>query len=338
VSPDLTLNTTKEVRFMPSKPKASFFPYAVMLCMAVTHGLLSSLGLYRLMQRPVDPGQAQSHIYVLYMMLFLSVGNVIISAAFSFAATQWLLERRRVDALPAYAPVGMAILSAALSLGWSFTLPMLFVPIFKSAFGDGGIRLAALVVPLLSYVVRPLIDIFSVWLVFRVLRRQEKPMAYPVQVRGRAVLIFTLFAWAWLMALLGMGAPFGSTFFSYQEIDPGIFYLASSIGSLVLLVPSFLGAVIALPAGMTATRPVRLWLAATLTLIVSAAVLVIAALAMAALTRFSLGDMPSNLGLAVVASLVGFFLSVPLCWLVVKLLTRKRAVFYAGDALPEEMA
>jgi hypothetical protein len=321
---------------MPSRPKASFFPYAVMLCIAAMHVLLALSGIYMLLHRPVAPEQAGYHASVLYMMIGSDIGYLVISAAFSLATAQWLLERRRIDALPGYAPVGMALLNAVLSLGWSFALSTLISTVLRSAFGLYGLRTAAAFMALSSYVVQPLLVMFSVWLVFRLLRHEEKPTAFPVQVRGRAVLIFMLFGWAWLMAVLGISGPMGATFYAYQGIDPGAFYIASYTGALVLLVPSLLGVLLALPASMTATRPVRLWLAATLSLIVSMIVLVIVALAVAALTHFSLENLQPNIGFSVIASLVWFFLSVPLCWVVVKLLTRKKTLPYAAEALSQE--
>jgi hypothetical protein len=323
---------------MPSKPKASFFPYAVMLCMAAMHVLLALPGIYVLLHRPVDPDRAGYQASMLYMMLGADVGYAMISGAFGLASAQWLLERRRINALPGYAAVGMAILNAVLAVGWTFSSLAIVRAVIGTGMVADGLVVASTISAISSYVVQPLLVMLSVWLVFRLLRDREKPMAYPVQVRGRALLIFTLFAWAWLLALLGLSAPVGSTFYAYQGIDPRTFYTVSYSGTLVLLVPSFLGALLALPMGMTATRPVRLWLAATLTLIVSATVMVVVAFAVAALTHFSFENLQPNIGFAVVASLLWFFLSVPLCWLVVKLLTRKRAVFYAGDALPEEVA
>lgn len=303
-----------------SRNKASSFPYLVMLCVIVAHALLQGFAIFSILHRAMPDESEHLRETVLYMSLGSDITFQVIYAAFSLGFTQWWLERRRIEGLPGYASPCVGILSVVLGAAWGFVSALLVRHIAAMFMGSAGMSFALTVSVLVGYVIGPLLLIFSMWLVFHLLRGQEKPAAGPVELRGRALLIFTLFAWSWVLLALVLWMPTLSAYYSAEDIDPTLLHLGPYAGSFGLVLPVFFGALLGLPRSMPAARPVFLWLAATLAMLVNAIVMVVAAFVVVRVAMLLGVDVQPTISLAVWAALAWFALSTPLCWLLVRLL------------------
>jgi hypothetical protein len=300
-----------------SAAKASSFPYLVMFYVILVHLLLDALGVFSLLHLRYEHARDMA----LYMTLGSNIGFLVIYAAFSLAFTQWLLERRRIAGLPGYAPICMVVLSAVLSIGWGFGTAFLLRFLNQMLAGD--LSVVVTISVLIRYVMLPVLLWFSIWPIFQLFRDRAVPAAGPSQSRGLALLIFTLFAWSWVMLVLALTVPMGASYFSSESLDPSVLYLAPYAGSFVLALPAFLGALLGLPSKMPTAQPLRMWGVATLAMVVCAVVMVAASFAAAVLlVHFDRGaDVSVSAGALV--TLVWFAVSTPLCWLSVKLLIRQ---------------
>jgi hypothetical protein len=124
-----------------------------------------------------------------------------------------------------------------------------------------------------------LITLFSIWLVFRLLRRRERSEIGAVNLRGRAILISGLFAWAWAVAAQSTALSMARGMFggglleavaNAQQISA--FFGGYLIGCAFFTLPALLGIVFGLPANMPAARVGRLWVTSTLAMLINAAV------------------------------------------------------------------
>lgn len=308
-----------------SKAKASSFPYLVMLCVVVAQLLLSTLSVALFLHKapaPGDAGQIQRAI-TLYMTLGSCIGFLVMSAAFSLAGTQWMLERRKIAGLPGIAAVCIAGVCGVLSAAWGFFIAFL---IGAAASKVSRTTLIHVVLPaqkLLGCVVPELLILFSVWLVFRLFRRQELPVATATDLRGRALVTFGLFLWWWIMPVLSFAVPvLAMRFFDIDaDANPAALFLGPYAGSMMLALPVFLGAVFGFPARMHMVRPLRLCFTAALAMLVNVVVLVALA-AVAAMLSYAIDrDVRPGIGVAVLVQLVWLVVSTWLCRLLVRALT-----------------
>ena len=296
-----------------ARAKASSFPYTVMLCVVLVRLLLDGFGLYRAMIRPVEPGYEHYRAVALYTALGTNISFLLLLAAFSLAATQWVLERRRIAGLTTYAAAGIALLSTALSIAWIFGSGFLLRMAVEKLVGSAGMRLAVTVNVLSSYIMEPMLVVLSILLMFRLFRRYQLTVSFPMELRGRALLIFTLFSWSWIVAMLNLAMPMAAAFYAEQDIDQATVYLAPLAGSFVLVLPAFLGALLGLPTRMPFTRPVRLWLAATSAVLISAVAMVGVTYAAVRLAEALHGRVEPNTELCALVALAWFVVTIPLC-------------------------
>ncbi|MGC1549196.1 MAG: hypothetical protein WA777_11775, partial [Rhodanobacter sp.] len=162
-----------------------------------------------------------------------------------------------------------------------------------------------------------------VWLVFRLLRKREVPALHPVELRWRALLILTLFVWSWVLVITQLALPAVVVYLAVYGNDAGLLTLSIYAGSIGLIVPAFLGALLGLPGTMSATRPPRLLLTSVVVTLASALAMVAVTYAMVHIGSIFDGFNPGHAFTAFVA-LVWFVASTLLCWLLVKALTRKQ--------------
>ena len=153
----------------------------------------------------------------------------------------------------------------------------------------------------------------SILLMFRLFRRYQLTVSFPMELRGRALLIFTLFSWSWIVAMLNLAMPMAAAFYAEQDIDQATVYLAPLAGSFVLVLPAFLGALLGLPTRMPFTRPVRLWLAATSAVLISAVAMVGVTYAAVRLAEALHGRVEPNTELCALVALAWFVVTIPLC-------------------------
>lgn len=310
-----------------SKAKASSFPYVVMLCVVLVQLILSALSIAFVLHKapsPGDAGQIQKAA-TLYMTLGSSIGFLVMSAAFSLAGTQWMLERRNVAELPRIAAVCIAGLCGALSAAWGFLVAFLMG---IAASNMAWTTLVHVVFPfqkLLGCVIPELLILFSVWLVFRLFRRQEVPMAGMADLRGRALLVFGLLSWWWIMPVLSFVVPVAAMRFLDVDADanPMTLFLGPYAGSMVLALPAFLGAMFGFPVRMHVVRPTRLCFTAALAMLVNILVLMALAAVAAMLSYAMDNDAKPGIGIAVLVQLVWLAASTLLCRLLVKALMPK---------------
>lgn len=305
--------------------KASSFPYLVMLCVTVAHALLQGVLIFSILHRAMPDESEHLRNTMLYMSLGSDISFQVIYAAFSLGFTQWWLEHRCIAGLPGYAPVSAGILSVVLGGAWGFAAALLTRHIAQTLMGSAGMSFALTVSVLVGYVVGPLLLIFSMWLVFHLLRSQEKSAAGPVELRGRALLIFTLFAWSWVMLVLAISMPAFGAYFSSDDIDPTLLHLGPYAGSFGLILPAFFGALLGLPRSMPTARPVFLWLAATVAVLVSAIAMVVSAFVAVRVAMLLGVDVQPTISLAVWTAVAWFAISTPLCWVLVRLIVSQQS-------------
>jgi hypothetical protein len=305
-----------------AKEKPSSFPYAVMLAVMVVGLALATLAVYRWQHVSAGVEDAR-RLGVLYMMLGNDLVGLVISAAFALGYTQWMLERRRLAGLPDYAAVGIGVLKGllgfALMLAWQMAARALL-----TSFGHyAGMQLVAFVGMIVGHLMTVAAVMVPIGLAFFVLREQAIPASpQPVELRGRALLMFTLFAWSWLLVVAQLVAPMTMQMYRAEfEALPLVPY----VGSIGLLLPVFLGGLLGLPRTMPLTRPVRLWSAGTLAVLVCAVVMAVVTVAVVGFGR-SLGEAFASIAaLGALVAVIWFVVSTLLCWLLVKVLFRAQA-------------
>ncbi|MBE1161935.1 hypothetical protein [Dyella acidiphila] len=298
-----------------------------MLCVVIAHLLLDALGIYSILHLAALAGDDDHDRYVdaFYMALGNDIGFLVISAAFSLAGAQWMLERRRVAGLPGYAAACMGVLSAVLGLAWSFVSAHLIRTLALALASTTSMQVAMTISVLIGYTVAPLLVLFSIWLPFRLWRAKEIPAVGLVDLRARGLLLFGLFAWSWVMLVLGFTIPAAAIYYASSGLDPALVHIGPYAGSMVLALPAFLGALIGLPRSMPAVRPVRIWLAALLAMLVSAIAMVAVAFVAVELMRVISGSAAQSMGMSAAVAFAWLVIATPLCWLVVKGLTRRLA-------------
>lgn len=304
---------------MPSaKEKPSSFPYAVMLAVMAVSLALATFGLYRWRYMSMGMDDAR-RLGVLYMMLGSDLAGLVISAAFALGFTQWMLERRRLAGLPDYAAVGIGVLKGLLGVALMFAWQMAAQALLTAYDHYAGVQLVAILSLVLGHLITVAAVMVPIGLAFSVLRGQAIPASpQPAELRGRALLMFTLFAWSWLLVLAQLVAPMAMQFYGSElEASPAIPYA----GSIALVLPAFLGGLLGLPRTMSQTRPLRLWLAGTLAMVV-------ATFTMVCISGFVGNDFaPRTIFSAVSVLMAGiwFVVSTLLCWLLVRVLCRTQA-------------
>ena len=304
---------------MPSaEEKPSSFPYAVMLAVMVVDLALAALGIYRRQHMPTGMDDAR-RLGVLYMMLGSDLVGLVISAAFALGYTQWMLERRRIAGLPGYAAAGIGVLKGLLGFALMIAWQMAARALLTAYDHYAGMQLVAILSLVLGHLITVAAVMVPVWLAFSVLRRRAIPASpRPVELRGRALLMFTLFAWSWLLVMAQLVAPIAMQFYGTElEASPAVPY----VGSIAMVLPVFLGGLLGLPRTMSRARPFRLWLAGTLAVVV-------VTFAMVCVSGFVGKDFaPRTIFSAFSALMAGvwFAVSMLLCWLLVRVLCRTQA-------------
>jgi hypothetical protein len=289
-----------------------------MLAVMVVSLALATLGVYRWQHLSTGMDDAR-RLGVLYMMLGNDLVGLVISAAFALGYTQWMLERRRLAGLPDYAAVGIGVLKGLLGFALMFAWQMAARALLTAYDHYAGMQLVAILSLILGHLITVAAVMVPIWLAFSVLRGQALPASpQPVELHGRALLMFTLFAWSWLLVLAQLVAPIAMQFYGTElEALPVVPYA----GSIGLLLPAFLGGLLGLPRTMSQTRPLRLWLAGTLAMVV-------VIFAMICISGFVGRDFaPRTIFSAFAALMAGvwFAVSTLLCWLLVKVLCRTQA-------------
>ena len=260
--------------------KASRFPYWVMLCVMAPNIAYAIIPI-------IEYGP---HILHALRFLLTYTSYLVIAAVYGFGGTQWMLERRRTAGLPVYAAVCIGILSVLISKVWGFLDRFLFKSIVSMMMGtiDEPSYTETLEIEKISnalllphYVMQALITLFSIWLVFRLLRGRERPEIGAMNLRGRAILISGLFAWAWTVAAqstvlsMARGVFGGGLLEAVADADAqqiSAFFGGYLIGCAFFTLPALLGIVFGLPANMPAARVGRLWITSTLAMLINAAV------------------------------------------------------------------
>lgn len=318
----------------------SSLPYAVMLSVMLAFAALDMYGIahalhYMAAFQHGDQLQSQW-----YHLIGSNVAMLIVAAAFSLAATQWLVERWRMGRLPGYAPVCVALLAVVLRVAWDFArvygidslLQASSLPQQETMIVVSGLSVV------LDFVLLPALMVFSVWLVFRLLRGGGVPMAHADASRGLALLVFTLFAWAWVVAALSMLLPSLLYASLASGVDAGQWLAAPPMqaipffASFGFVLPMCIGGLLGLPKRMVAVRPWYLWLVATVCMVSSMVVMaaLVALVAFLALAWREGGAGVLALGAGVT---VAWFVScVLLCRGLVRLMTRRLGVPIVGGS------
>lgn len=308
---------------MPSaREKPSSFPYAVMLAVMVVGLAFATFAVYRWQHVSAGMDDAR-RLGVLYVMLGSDLVGLVISAAVALGYTQWMLERRRLAGLPDYAAVGIGVLKGLLGFALMFAWQMAARGLLTAYDHYAGMQLVAIVGLIVGHLMTVAAVMVPIGLAFSVLRGQAIPASpQPVELRGRALLMFTLFAWSWLLVVAQLVAPMTMQLYRAEfEALPLVPY----VGSIGLVLPVFLGGLLGLPRTMPLTRPVRLWSAGTLAVLVCAVVMAIVTIVMVGFGR-SLGEAFVPIAaFSTLVAVVWFVVSTLLCWLLVKVLFRSQA-------------
>jgi hypothetical protein len=313
-----------------AKEKPSSFPYAVMLAVMAMGLALATFAVYRWQHLSAGMDDAR-RLGVLYVMLGSDLVGLVISAACALGYTQWVIERRRLAGLPDYAAVGIGVFKGVLGFALMFTWQMAARGLLAAYGHYAGMQLVAIVGLILGHLITVAAVMVSIGLAFSVLREQAIPASpQPIELRGRALLMFTLFAWSWLLVVAQLVAPMTMDLYR-AEVDalPLVPY-AASIG---LVLPAFLGGLLGLPRTMPLSRPFRLWLAGTLAVLVCALTMAVVTIVMVGIGR-SLGKyfVPITAFSALVA-VVWFVVSTVLCWLLVKVLFRTEVPLFRDERI-----
>jgi hypothetical protein len=305
-----------------AKEKPSSFPYVVTLAVMVVSLALATFVVYR-WQHMSTGMDDERRLGVLYVMLGSDLVGLVISAAFALGYTQWMLERRRVAGLPDYAAAGIGVLKGLLGFALMFAWQMAARALLTAYDHYAGMQLVAILSLILGHLITVAAVMVSIWLAFSVLRGQAIPASpRPVELRGRALLMFTLFAWSWLLVVAQLVVPMTMELYRAEfEALPLIPYA----GSIGLVLPVFLGGLLGLPRTMPLTRPFRLWLAGTLAVLVCALAMVVVIIAMVGIGRFLGQDFAQITAFSALVAVVWFVVSTLLCWLLVKVLFRTQA-------------
>jgi MFS family permease len=304
------------------KAKPSLLPYAVMLAIFLVNLAFDAISIYRLFHMPTLSDDEAVVQRVLYIMLGSRFGAMVLSMATGAACTQWLMERRRVPVMPGYTAmcigVAYALFSVVLNLLWWFITQA----ITKSLSGVA-LHMMVVVNVIAGLLLTVLCAILPVLLVFRLLRKHEKPAVLSVELRPRALLIFTLFVWSWVLVAMQFAVPAAASLGAAYGVDSGLLPLAAYAGSIMLVLPAFLGALFGLPGTMPSARPLRLWIASLAASVACALAMVLLTNAMLRIGKAMLDDFEPTQGFAALVALVWFVVSVLLCGLLVRVLVRR---------------
>ncbi|TCV96399.1 hypothetical protein EC912_102750 [Luteibacter rhizovicinus] len=304
-----------------SREKPSLLPYAVMLAIILVNLAFDAISVYRVFHMPDMSGDDSFAQRALYSVLGNEFVAMVVSVAFSVACTQWLMERRRIGGLPGYAAicigVGYAVLSVLLSFAWWFITQA----ITKNA-GTVGMNVLVVVNAIAGHILKMLFAVLPVLLVFRLLRKYETPASHPADLRWRALLIFSLFAWSWVLLIMQFAVPVGLSLGASYGYDSGMLPLAVYAGSTGLVLPAFIGGLLGLPKTMPLTRPLRLLLASVAAWVVCALVMVGSTYVMVRIGQAVVDYFRPGVGFSALVALIWFVVSILLCRLVVKALVR----------------
>ena len=306
-----------------AKEKPSSFPYVVMLAVMVVGLAFATFAVYRWQNLSTGMDDAR-RLGVLYVMLGSGLAGLVISAAFALGCTQWMIERRHLAGLPEYAAVAIGVLKGLLGFALMFAWQMAERRLLGAYGHYTGMQLVAILGLILDHLIAVAAVMVSIGLAFSVLREQAIPASpQPAELRGRALLMFTLFAWSWLLVIAQWTAP--TTMQLYRAASDAL-PLVPYVVSIGLVLPVLLGGLLGLPRTMPLTRPFRLWLTGTLAVLVCALTMAVVVIVMVGFGR-SLGKyfVPITAFSALVA-VVWFVVSTLLCWLLVKVLFRTQAL------------
>ena len=301
-----------------AKAKASSFPYFVALAVILVNLIIDASSIYRMQHLPSVIEGSASAVNMMYVMIGSQWLTMVFSAAISLGYAQWLMERRGAD-LPWYAIVGVAVLyallSVALSYGWLFVQRAMMAHV-----GFAGLQVMT-IASLFIYRVDTLIAVMlPLWLVYRIVRGR---MVSPGEMRWRSLLIFALLVWAWHLMIVQLALPSALAAASVYGLDLWSMAPWMCLGSFALVLPIWFSALLAWPGSMSSACVSRAVLASFLTAIVNIVSMLSVAFVVAAVVfRRAAGDSAMATGSALVAALLWFVITLPLCWLSVKALMR----------------
>ncbi|GLQ95019.1 hypothetical protein [Dyella acidisoli] len=301
-----------------AKAKASSFPYFVALAVILVNLIIDASSIYRVQHLPSVMAGGASAANMMYVMLGSQWVTMVFSAAVGLGYAQWLMDRRRAD-LPWYAVVGVAVayvvLSVALSYGWLSVQRMA-----TARMGLVGVQVMT-IVSLFVYRINTLIAVMlPLWLAYRVVRGR---MVSPGEMRWRSLLIFALLVWAWHLMIVQLALPSALAAASVYGLDLWSMAPWMYLGSFALVLPIWFAALLAWPGSMSSAYVSRALLASFLTTIVNIVSMLSVAFVVAAVVfRRAAGDSAMATGAALVAALLWFVITLPLCWLSVKALMR----------------
>ena len=313
-----------------AKVKASSFPYFVALAIILVNLVLDALTIYRIQHMPSAVAGSASAVNMMYVVLGGQWVAMVFSAAVGLGYAQWLMERRRAD-LPWYAVVGVAVvyavLSVALNYGWLYAQ--------KAAMahaGFAGIQVLVMAGLFVTRVVTLIAIMLPLWLAYALVRGRS---ISPGEMRWRSLLIFALLVWTWHLMIVQLVLPSALAAGSVYGLDLWSMSPWIYVGSVALVLPIWLAALLAWPASMSSARVSRALLASFLTAIVNIVSLLAVAFVAAAVVSYRATSATQNAatatGLALVVALLWFVITLPLCWLGVKALMRN-----ATGSVPSE--
>ena len=301
-----------------AKAKASSFPFRVVLAVLLVGLILDAFTIYRVQHLPSVIAAGASAEHMIYLMLGGQWVTMVFSAAIGLGYAQWLMERRRVE-LPWYAIFGVAVcyalLLSALNYGWAFVQHMAM-----GRAGFAGMQALAFLGMVVMRAITLVAIMLPLGLAFHIARVRAASLG---EMRWRSLLIFALLVWAWHLMIVQMLLPSALAAAGVYGLDLWSMAPWLYAGSFVLVLPIWLGAWLAWPASMQSARVTRVVLASFLTAIINiVSMLAVALITAVAMPHSVMEDATLATVVALVAALLWFVITLPLCWLSVKALMR----------------
>ncbi|MBB3228687.1 MFS family permease [Luteibacter sp. Sphag1AF] len=313
-----------------SETRAATLPYTAALAIIVVNLIFTCLAVYRILHMQSPSLDDEGRYHVLVTLAGSEVVSMVLSVALAIGTTQWFVERRGMMSPPGYAAaligLGYAILGAVLPLAWWAASHS-----FVQQMASSSISLLVTVNFVVGLALKAIGVILPVWLVFHLLRKHERPTQPPYSMRLRALLIFTLLVWAWVLSVAQFAVPAAMAMAPYYGYNFDSAPLIACVGSFGFVLPAFIGALLGLPRQPQHTRPLRLLLASVVVFLVSVLVLVGLTYALLRIAVAVNAGFEPTTGFVAFIWLIWFVLSVALSGLLVRGLTRERTV--AADAV-----
>jgi len=308
------------------KARASSFPYLVLVVNTIARIGLAGLSIWNFQRNHADFDSDQGGI-MLATVIGSSLAAWAISSAFAFAISQSLLERRRIGGMPGYAAVVIALLNTAIGFALLFAMQYVLISLYQTYGNRGALQLLGTVMALAGHLIVFLAAVSSVWLTFRLLRHKALRAPQRAQeMRARAWVVFALFVAAWVWTVTHWLAPV--TIFYLQSIE--LLRWVPYVGAIGLMLPMLIGGWLGLPATLDSAHVLRMWAAATSAVIASALVMVAFALGLVRFHHFGETFNMPDMRLLIVAVLAWFAASTVAASALMRVYTRRGAVYRAA--------